>query len=107
MMVLDPKILKSEKKTGKRDRIVYKLDYDYPDINQIKKYGKITAIKPHSCTPAPKLFGIKREFRHTNGKLSLQPTLQQPVVKISIRPQIRLPRRILPQKDNSLVKLRF
>ena len=45
--------------------------YDYPDINQIKKYGKITAIKPHSCTPAPKLFGIKREFRHTNGKLSV------------------------------------
>ena len=64
-------MLKAEKQVReKRDRIVYKLNYEYPDINSLSKYGKVTSIKPHSCTPAPKLYGIKRKFRHTNGVVS-------------------------------------
>ena len=72
VLVLDPKILKSEKKVqAKRDRTIFKLDYDFPDLTQISKYGTVTAIKPHTCKPAPKLYGIRRQFRHTNGKLSV------------------------------------
>ena len=72
IVVLDPKMLKSERKENlKKPRTIFKLDHEFPDIFQTSKYGTVTAIKPHTCSPAPKLFGIRREFRHTNGKLSV------------------------------------
>ena len=70
--VLDPKMIKSEKKQeAKRERTIFKLDREFPDIKDTSKYGTVTTIKPHTCQPTPHLFGVAREFRHTNGKLSV------------------------------------
>ena len=72
IIILDPKVIKSEKKVqAKRDRTIFKLDYEFPDIKDLSKYGTVTTIKPHTCQSTPSLFGVSREFRHTNGKLSV------------------------------------
>nr|AAS21430.1 hypothetical protein 005-07 [Oikopleura dioica] len=72
IIILDPKVIKSEKKLqAKRDRTIFKLDYEFPDIKDLSKYGTVTTIKPHTCQSTPSLFGVSREFRHTNGKLSV------------------------------------
>lgn len=68
IIILDPKVIKSEKKLqAKRDRTIFKLDYEFPDIKDLSKYGTVTTIKPHTCQSTPSLFGVSREFRHTNG----------------------------------------
>ena len=65
-------MLKSEKKLqAKRERTIFKLDYEFPDIKDLSKYGTVTTIKPHTCLSTPNLFGVSREFRNTNGKLSV------------------------------------
>jgi len=72
IIVLDPKIIKSEKKRqAKRDCTIFKLDYEFPDIKNLSKYGTVTTVKPHTCKATPILFGVTRDFRQTNAKLSV------------------------------------
>ncbi|CBY42266.1 unnamed protein product [Oikopleura dioica] len=61
IIILDPKVIKSEKKLqAKRDRTIFKLDYEFPDIKDLSKYGTVTTIKPHTCQSTPSLFGVSR-----------------------------------------------
>ncbi|CBY12082.1 unnamed protein product [Oikopleura dioica] len=74
IIVLDPKIIRSEKKIqAKRTRTVFMVDYEYPDLKDIRKYGAATTIKPHSesCTPTGRYYAVKRQFRTNNGTLSV------------------------------------
>lgn len=55
VIVVNPKILKIKtnvlaRRVWKKGHIVYQFNYDYPDTTQIKNYGEVTAIKPHTCT---------------------------------------------------------
>ncbi|CBY10918.1 unnamed protein product [Oikopleura dioica] len=71
---LDPKIIRSEKKIqAKRTRTVFMVDYEYPDLKDLRKYGAATTIKPHSdsCTPTGRYYAVKRQFRTNNGTLSV------------------------------------
>ena len=72
--VLDPKIIRSEnKQQTKRNRTVFKIYYAFPDLKDVKKYGKTKVLKPNSekCIPTGKYYAIKRSFRAINGKLSV------------------------------------
>ncbi|CBY10813.1 unnamed protein product [Oikopleura dioica] len=61
IIILDPKVIKSEKKVqAKRDRTIFKLDYEFPDIKDLSKYGTVTTIKPHTCQSTPSLFGVSQ-----------------------------------------------
>ncbi|CBY32508.1 unnamed protein product [Oikopleura dioica] len=43
IIVLDPKMIKSEKRLeAKRERTIFKLDHDFPDIKDLSKYGTVT-----------------------------------------------------------------
>ena len=74
MTVLDPKIIKFEERfipSEERYKKIYMIDYEYPDLKDIKKYGKAKTLKPHSCTPTPRYFAVKRDFRTINGNTSV------------------------------------
>ncbi|CBY14168.1 unnamed protein product [Oikopleura dioica] len=43
IIVLDPKMIKSEKRLeAKRERTIFKLDHEFPDIKDLSKYGTVT-----------------------------------------------------------------
>ncbi|CBY10822.1 unnamed protein product [Oikopleura dioica] len=64
IIILDPKVIKSEKKVqAKRDRTIFKLDYEFPDIKDLSKYGTVTTIKPHTCQSTPSLFGVSLDLQ--------------------------------------------
>ncbi|CAG5084104.1 Oidioi.mRNA.OKI2018_I69.PAR.g10548.t1.cds [Oikopleura dioica] len=69
--ILDPKLIIVERKENvKKPRNVFKLNYDHPDVKDIKKYGKVTTTRDHckSCKPSLRYHVIQREFRSNNGK---------------------------------------
>ncbi|CAG5089240.1 Oidioi.mRNA.OKI2018_I69.PAR.g12143.t1.cds [Oikopleura dioica] len=46
--ILDPKLIIVERKENvKKPRNVFKLNYDHPDVKDIKKYGKVTTTRDH------------------------------------------------------------
>ena len=72
--ILDPKLIIVEKKENvKKPRNIFKLNYDHPDVKDIKKYGQVTTTKKHceSCKPSLRYHVIQREFRSNNGKVSV------------------------------------
>ena len=75
--VLDPKIIRSEnKQQTKRNRTVFKIHYAFPDLKDVKKYGKTKVLKPNSekCIPTGKYYAVKRSFRAINGNSDSQAT---------------------------------
>ncbi|CAG5098674.1 Oidioi.mRNA.OKI2018_I69.XSR.g15878.t1.cds [Oikopleura dioica] len=77
MLILDPKLINSEKKEqAKRQRTVFKFNYEHPDRLETSKYGQVTTIKPHAehCKASLRYHVIQRQFRSTVGKVSENPT---------------------------------
>lgn len=75
IIVLNPKILKIKKnvlakRVWKKGHIVYLFNYDYPDTRNIKNYGEVTAIKPHTCTDNQESKSQKSNFQKSNETLS-------------------------------------
>ena len=74
MLILDPKLINSEKKEqAKRQRTVFKFNYEHPDRLETSKYGQVTTIKPHAehCKASLRYHVIQRQFRSTVGKVSV------------------------------------
>ena len=76
VQVLDPKKMLhckfvTQGVKNPKERPIYTINSQHPDIMKATSYKVISATVPHSCEPGPKYSCVGAEFRSLNGKDSV------------------------------------